>query len=79
MKLGKVLISKHNIGIALIDLTKMDKLGSNIRIYLDDYKVMLWQPTWLDMVLNVDIPDDEEPDHNPEEMLDPEIIEKDQK
>ena len=58
VKIGKVLASKHNIGIALIDLTKLDKLGSQVRIFLDDYKVMLWQPTWLDMVLNVDYPVD---------------------
>ena len=39
VKIGKVLASKHNIGIALIDLTKLDKLGSQVRIFLDDYKV----------------------------------------
>lgn len=67
VKIGKVIAAKYNIGIALVDLTKIDKLGSSIRIFLDDYKVMLWQPTWLDMVLNVDYPDEEDQDPNPEQ------------
>jgi hypothetical protein len=29
IKLGKILTSKYNTGIALVDLTKLDKLGSN--------------------------------------------------
>ena len=42
IKLGKVLRSKYNTGIALVDLTKLDKVGSNAEYILDDYRLILW-------------------------------------
>jgi len=27
----------------------MDSLGPNTKYFLDDYRVLLWQPEWLDM------------------------------
>ena len=33
---------KHNIGLALVDITKMDKLGMDAEYSLSDYKMMLW-------------------------------------
>jgi hypothetical protein len=50
MKIGKVIASKYNCGIALIDITKLDKIGANAEFKMDDYRVILWQPMWLDMV-----------------------------
>ena len=51
IKLGKVLVNKWNTGIAQIDITKLDNLGANAHYKLDDYRVLLWQPMWLNMVL----------------------------
>ena len=42
LSLGKILTNKYNTGIALIDLTKLDKLGSNAKYNLDDYRLILW-------------------------------------
>ena len=50
MKIGKVIANKFNCGIALIDITKLDKIGANAELKMDDYRVILWQPMWLDMV-----------------------------
>ena len=50
MKIGKVLAHKYNCGIALVDITKLDKIGANAEYRLDDYRVIIWQPTWIDMV-----------------------------
>ena len=50
MKIGKVLTNKFNCGIALVDVTKLDKIGANAEYKLDDYRVIIWQPMWLDMV-----------------------------
>ena len=50
MKIGKVLTNKYNCGIALVDMTKLDKIGTNAEYRLDDYRVIIWQPMWLDMV-----------------------------
>ena len=41
MKIGKVLVNKYNCGIALVDVTKLDKIG-NAEYRLDDYRVILW-------------------------------------
>ena len=65
IKLGKVLVNKYNTGIAQIDITKLDNLGANAHYKLDDYRVLLWQPMWLNMVLHnndEDSPKDENPE-----------------
>mmetsp|Transcript_19163 Transcript_19163/g.32667 ORF Transcript_19163/g.32667 Transcript_19163/m.32667 type:complete len:87 (-) Transcript_19163:137-397(-) len=63
LKLGKVIQNKFNSGIALIDMTKLDKLGANAVYNLSDYKALLWQPMWLDLKI------DEENGVKPEENL----------
>lgn len=50
MKLGKVMVNKHNLGIAMVDYQKMDEVGGNRVYWLDDYRVVLWQPLWLDII-----------------------------
>ena len=50
VKLGKVMTNKHNIGIALVDYQKMDEIGGNRVYWIDDYRVVLWQPMWLDII-----------------------------
>jgi hypothetical protein len=42
MKIGKVIANKYNTGIALIDITKLDKIGANAEFKMDDYRVILW-------------------------------------
>lgn len=42
-----MLVNHKNIGIALLDLDKMDKYGGNKAYFLDDFRVLTWQPTWL--------------------------------
>ena len=49
MKLGKVLGHEYNCGIALIDIGKMDMIGTNAQYNLSDYRVIIWQPNWLSM------------------------------
>jgi|TARA_B110000305_G_C19280131_1_gene558820 hypothetical protein len=59
------LVNKYNTGIAQIDITKLDNLGANAHYKLDDYRVLLWQPMWLNMVLHnndEDSPKDENPE-----------------
>jgi len=50
VKLGKVISQYYNCGIALIDISKVDKLGGNALYRLGDHRAVVWQPTWLDMV-----------------------------
>ena len=35
--------------MAQIDITKIDKLGHGAKYFLSDYKVVLWQPNWLNI------------------------------
>jgi folate-binding protein YgfZ len=58
-KIGKVLANKFNCGVALIDINKLDKIGANAEYRLDEYRVLIWQPTWLDMVHSKKIPDED--------------------
>ena len=48
-KLGKVLGSQYNVGTALIDVTKLKDMMSNETFFLSDYRVLIWQPAWLDL------------------------------
>ena len=38
-----------NLGIAMVDINKIDELGSNKVYWLDDFRLFMWQPPWLDM------------------------------
>ena len=59
-KLGKILTNKFNCGIALVDINKVDKLGANLEYNVSDYRVLLWQPMWLDMQLNREIQEEDD-------------------
>ena len=50
VKLGKVLSSYRNCGIAMINIGELDKLGGNTIYRLSDYRLLMWQPTWLEIV-----------------------------
>lgn len=51
-KLGKVISSEKNIGIALVDLNRLNNNGPNHEYKLmSDFRTYLWQPVWLDMAL----------------------------
>ena len=45
-KLGKVLTNANNIGIAMVDLQRLNKNGSEHKYSLSDYRTFLWQPAW---------------------------------
>ena len=49
VSLGKILSQQWNCGIALIDISKVDKLGGNTKYFIGDKRAIIWQPTWLDM------------------------------
>ncbi|CDW76044.1 aminomethyl transferase [Stylonychia lemnae] len=46
-KIGKILASQYNAGVAMIDLLKLYNQKQNAKFFLNDRRVMLWQPTWL--------------------------------
>jgi len=71
VRLGKVLATTKNIGVAMIDITKLDELGTNTKYLLDDYEIALWQPSWLE----VDGPSEDPSAENPEEKAEEPIIE----
>lgn len=48
--LGKILTQRNNIGIAVVDITKVDKLGGNTKFNIGPYRALMWQPIWLDAV-----------------------------
>jgi len=56
-KLGKIISSAKNVGIALVDLNRLNKNGPNHEYFvMGDFRTYLWQPVWLDMALK---PEDE--------------------
>lgn len=53
-KLGKVLASSKNMGVALVDLDRLNSNGANHEYkLLNDFRTYLWQPVWLDMAMRV--------------------------
>lgn len=51
-KLGKVIAQQNNVGIALVDLARLNKNGPNHEYrLLGDFRTYLWQPLWLEMAL----------------------------
>ncbi len=51
-KLGKVIACQNNVGVALVDLAKLNKNGPTHEYrLLGDFRAYLWQPVWLDMSL----------------------------
>ncbi len=51
-KLGKVIAATANMGIALVDLNRLNKNGPNHEYrVLNDFRTYLWQPVWLDVAL----------------------------
>ena len=30
-------------------MTKLDKLGGNVKYFIGEHRALVWQPTWLDM------------------------------
>ena len=59
-KLGKVLASQYNVGVAMIDLNKLNANGPNHAYKLSGYRAIMWQPTWLDMQLSAEKEEDGE-------------------
>lgn len=50
-KLGKVLASHNNLGIALVDLGRLNKNGAEHEYSIEGQKTLLWQPIWMDVTL----------------------------
>ena len=46
-KIGKMIVNHKNIGVALLDIEKIDSLGGNKAYFLDDFRLLTWQPSWL--------------------------------
>ena len=44
------MVNKNNLGVALVDYKKMDEVGGNRVYWIDDYRVVLWQPMWLEVI-----------------------------
>ena len=50
-KVGKVIASRHNMGIALVDLLRLNAVGSEHEFTLDGHRTLLWQPVWMHIPL----------------------------
>ena len=50
-KLGKVLGHQNNMGIAIVDLNRLNTNGPNHEYRIGDFRTFLWQPVWLDVML----------------------------
>lgn len=46
-KVGKVLASAHNLGVALVDLTRLKANKQSKDFSIDGHRCLLWQPVWL--------------------------------
>ena len=49
-RLGKVITNHRNIGVAMVDLTKLD-LNDYNGYKLEGEQVVLWQPCWMDDII----------------------------
>ena len=49
-RLGKVITNHKNIGVAMVDLTKLDQNDFN-GYKLEDQKVVFWQPCWMEDIV----------------------------
>lgn len=54
-KLGKIIACEKNMGIALVDVNRLNKNGQNHEYKtLHDFRTYLWQPVWLDVALKTE-------------------------
>ena len=51
-KLGKVLASRNNLGIALVDIMRLNSNGAGHEYTLDGHRSLLWQPVWMNVTLS---------------------------
>ena len=49
VKLGKVIKNHGNCGIAMIDIGKLDNLGGNTIYKMSGFRILMWQPEWLEI------------------------------
>ena len=47
--LGKVLTQINNIGIAMVDINKLDSLGGNAKYTIGSNRAVVWHPDWLEI------------------------------
>ena len=50
-RLAKVLTNKNNLGIALVDLMRLNKNGPGHEYETEGFRTLLWQPTWMKVML----------------------------
>lgn len=51
-RLGKVIASNKNLGIAMVDLSRLNQNGAQQEFTLEGQKTLLWQPVWMDVTLS---------------------------
>ena len=51
-RVGKVLTHRNNMGIALIDLMRLNSNGPNHEYNIDGLRSLMWQPVWMDVKLS---------------------------
>ena len=51
-RLGKVVAHRNNMGIALIDLMRLNANGPNHEYNIDGLKSIMWQPVWMNVKLS---------------------------
>ena len=51
-RIGKVIASTYNAGTAMIDITKITDNSPSAVYKLSDYRVLIWQPAWLDLEIS---------------------------
>ena len=50
-RLGRVLTTHANLGIAMVDLSRLNKNGPEHEYTLEGLRALLWQPVWMDIGL----------------------------
>ena len=51
-RLGRVIASNKNLGIAMVDLSRLNQNGAQQEFTLEGQKTLLWQPVWMDVTLS---------------------------
>lgn len=46
-KVGKVLVSQNNVGVALVNLPKLKASAEKKDFLIEGHRALLWQPVWL--------------------------------
>lgn len=50
--MGKVLAHRNNLGVALVDVMRLNANGVDHEYNIDGLRSLLWQPVWMNVKLS---------------------------